>query len=631
MDPIYQKKTGFLKKLKNKIASFGFLKKKEKTQYIDQKLVYSLSSRNIPSKRQIKYLGIYLNKLEKSIIIFFFILLILALAYLAYYLYNRNFESTPARGGVYTEGVIGYPRLVNPLYSNDRDIDSDLSYLIYSSLFSYDSQGALVKDIVQDWSLSDDSLEYGLQLKPDIRWHNGYQLTADDVLFTFYLMKNPNFRSNWQANLVGIELEKIDDLNIKFILQEPYAPFLELLTFKIMPRFVWENISANSIILSDLNLRPIGSGPYKFESLIKNERGEIKEYMLSTNSDYYGKQSYIENIVFKFYHNYNDLINALNSKQVDGIAYLPFNMKDELLSKQKLVLNYLDLPQVKGIFFNQNDKLLKDKNIREALSISLDRDFLLNKISGKRSEGPLPISNYAYHPNLPVMEYNIEKALELLQESAWKRVEYGFLSSDSLAKKTIDKVITENNFSEYKHWFLSEDEEKVLMINLSTPLLEENLLLADLIASQWEEIGIRVNVEYLSLAQMQEKIVKNKDFQALLNIQIIGNDPDISSFWHSSQVNGGLNFIAYKNTEVDALLLEARKIANDQEKRIEKYHKIQELILVDKPAIFLFSPQYLYVLDQGVKGFHGQTIIYPKNRFASISDWYIKTRKILTH
>lgn len=630
MNSIYQKKIAFFRKLKGKLVSFLFFKRKQKTKFIDQKLVYSLSSSNIPSKRQIKYLGTYLNKFEKSTIIFFSLLLILALAYLFYYSYSKNFQSVPARGGTYIEGVVGHPRLINPLYANDRDVDSDLSYLIYSSLFAYDKQGNLIKDLVKDWSISDNSLEYSIELKENLKWHNDYNLNADDILFTFYLMKNPSFRSNWQERLVGVELEKIDDLNIKFILQEPYAPFLELLTFDIMPRFAWENVSADSMILSDLNLRPIGSGPYKFDSLIKNERGEIKEYKLSINLDYYGQTAYIENIIFKFYHNYNDLINALNNKQVDGIAYLPLNMRDDLLSKQKLILNYLDLPQIKAIFFKQNDELLKDKNIREALSISLNRDALLSQVLGKRSEGPLPISNLAYNTDLPISEYNIDKALELLAESAWKRVEYAFLNNDSLAKETIDKAIADNNFSISKFWFISEDEENILSINLSAPLLEENILLADLIANQWEEFGLRVKIEYLSLAQMQDKVVKNKDFQALLNTQIIGSDPDISSFWHSSQVNGGLNFIAYNNNDVDTLLIEARKTVNNQEERIEKYKEIQELILEDKPAIFLFSPQYLYVFDRKIEGFSGHSIISPKNRFASIFDWYIKTKKILT-
>jgi peptide/nickel transport system substrate-binding protein len=626
----YQKKILFLKKLKNKLAVLNFFKKKKKNQFIDKKLLYSLSSSNIPNKKQIKHLGRYLTKLEKIIILCFSVILIISLIYLVYNVYNRNFEAVAVSGGTYVEGVIGHPRLINPLYADNRDIDADLSYLIYSSLFSYDSQGVLTKDLVQSWSLSEDLLEYTIELKPDIKWHNGQQLKADDVLFTFYLMKNPSFRSNWQSSLVGVDLEKIDDLSFKFILQEPYAPFLDLLTFGIMPRFAWENASADSILLSDLNLRPIGSGPYQFESLTKNERGEIKEYRLSINPDYYSNEAYIENIVFKFYYNDNDLIDALNNQQVDGVAYLPLHLKDQLLSKQKLVLNYLDLAQIKAIYFNQKNELVKEKNIAEALAISLNRDQLLSQVLGRHSDGPLPISNFAYKKELPVLEYNVAKAVQLLAESGWRRVEYNLLNNDSLARETIDQAISNNNFSNNKYWFLSENEEEILTLNLSVPQLEENIRLSGLIVEQWEEMGIRVQVEYLSLAQMQNKIVKDKNFQALLHTQIIGSDPDISSFWHSSQVNGGLNYIAYNNSEVDTLLIEARKSSDNKEERIEKYHKIQELIVNDRPAIFLFSPQYLYVFDQKVKGFSGGAIIEPKHRFASIANWYIKTKKILT-
>lgn len=623
MNSIYRKNHTFIEKLKNKLTYFSFFKKKQKSQEIDKKLVYSLSSSNIPSKQQIKHIGRYLNKFEKNIIRILVVLLLLSLIYVLYFLYNKNFESIPSSGGVYTEGAVGFPRLINPLYSDDRDIDSDLAYLIYSRLFTYDSYGNLVNDLVSDWQVSDDYLEYHIELKRDIKWHNSFELNADDVLFTFYLMKNPSFRSNWQSALVGVELEKIDDYNIKFILQEAYAPFLNLLTFGIMPRFAWENASVDSILLSDLNLRPIGSGPYQFESLLKNDRGEIKEYSLSINPYYYDKQPYISNLVFKFYHNYNELINALNSKQVDGIAYLPFNLKERLMSKHRLFLNYLDLPQVTGLFFNQNNELLKEIKIREALSLLVDREILLKDYLARLSEGPLPISNFAYNQNLELAEYNIEKAIELLEELSWQRYDYNFLSSDSLTKETIDSIRDDQQY-----WFLLDD--KILSFKLSTPLLDENILLANLIAQQLEDIGIRVELEFLTLAQMQDKVLKNKDFEILLNTQIIGSDPDISSFWHSSQINGGLNFISYKNTEVDSLLLEARKQVNDQEARIEKYHKIQELIVKDKPAIFLFSPQYLYIIDQKIKGYYGQSIISPRHRFASISDWYIKTKRIFT-
>ncbi len=630
MDFTYQKKITFFKKLKEKLAIFFLLGKKQKTLSIDKKLIYSLATSNLPSKKQVKHLGRFLSKSEKIVILIFSFLLLLNIIYLIHYFYNKYFESAPVSGGTYIEGLVGAPRLINPLYSNDRDIDSDLSYLIYSSLFTHDNQGNLVEDLVQNWSIADNLLEYSIELKPDIKWHNGYSLNSDDILFTFYLMKNPSFRSNWQSNLVGVELEKIDDLNIKFILQEPYAPFIELLTFGILPRFAWENTSPDSIMLSDLNLRPIGSGPYKFNSLIKNDRGEIKEFKLVINQDYYGKKAYIENIVFKFYHNFNDLISAFNNKQVEGIAYLPLSLKENLLSKQRLAINYLDLPQVKAIFFNQSIELLKNEKIREALSISIDRDYLLNYVSGKRSEGPLPISNFAYNPNLPTTEYNTDKTISLLKEAGWHQVDYEFLSSDSLAKATIEKITIDNNLAPAKHWFLSEDEKNVLLLNISAPLIEDNIVLADLITAQWEDIGIRVKVEYLSIPQMQEKIVKDKDFELLLTSQIVGSDPDVSSFWHSSQKSGGLNFISYNNSEADSLLFEARKISNNLEERLEKYQKIQELIVADKPAIFLYSAQYLYVFDQKIKGFSGQTIMNPKNRFYSIFDWYIKTKKIFT-
>ncbi len=610
-----------------------FYFKRKKEEELDKNLVYSLSASNIPNKKQLKHVGKLLSKREKIIIILAGFLLLANLIYLGGVFYNRYWQAFPSRGGTYTEGVLGLPRLINPLYAIDRDVDADLAYLIYSSLFTYDNQGQLVGDLVVNWEISEDKLEYIFNLREGVKWHEGGQLTADDVLFTFYLMKNPEFRSPWRRNLVGIELEKIDDFTIKFILQEPYAPLFELLTFGILPGFAWEATNPDFILLSDLNLKPIGSGPFKFKSLTKNSAGEIKDYRLAVNADYYGRQPYLEEIVFKFYFDFVQLVQALNNQEVDGIAYLPPELKTDILAKNSFSFNSLARPQINALFFNQaNNQALADKNIRQALAISLDRDNLIDQVLfglADRSDGPLPISNFAYNHQLSPLPYNLEAAEKLLIDSGWQKVFWLDLDDeeDEKLKKLILDFSQEQELDISKAWLVDKENDKFLVIELSVPESRKNLSLAEMIKDSWQELGIITVIKDLNHEQIQTEIIKDGNFEILLQKQVVGVDPDVSAFWHSTQRESGLNLINYNNKEVDSLLSKGRQLASSLEERIEVYHTFQELLVEDLPAIFLFSSKYLYIQDKKLKGFSTQVIIEPRYRFSSINDCYLRTKQ----
>ncbi len=625
-----------MKNIKRNFNSLFFVFKRKKPQkQLDKNLVYSLSKSNIPSGGQLKHIGKLLNKKERVILFIAFFLLLANIVYLSYNFYQKNWQAYPTDGGVHVEGVLGLPRFINPLYAIDRDVDSDLSYLIYSSLFTYNSQGELVGDLASDWQTSDDNLEYTINLRENVKWHNGEKLTADDVLFTFYLMKNPDFRSPWQRNLAGVELEQIDEYTVKFSLQEPYAPFFELLTFGILPRFAWEATNSDFILLSDLNLKPIGSGPYEFKSLVKNTAGEIKEYHLQVNDDYYKAKPYVEELVFKFYFDHPQLIQALNNQEVDAISYLPPERKENIVAKNSFNFHSLDLPQINAVFFNQEaNEALQDLDIRKALAMSLNRDKLIEKAvdgHGKRSDSPLPISNIAYNHELSPLNYSISQAQELLSQSGWEKINPQDLDNeDEENEELLNNILEFSQENEHElntDWLINQEESEFLTFKLSLPNNYENKVLAKNIKEAWEKLGLKVNIDILSNEQLQTDILNERDFEILLQKQMIGNDPDVSAFWHSSQKDGGLNLINYQNEEVDELLSEARQLVKNREERIDKYHKFQETLVEDMPAIFLYSTNYLYIQNKKLKGFSGEVLIEPYHRFSSISDWYLKTKK----
>ncbi|MFA6417488.1 MAG: peptide ABC transporter substrate-binding protein [Patescibacteria group bacterium] len=574
------------------LSVFGIFKKKGRVSQseIDKKLVYSLSPRKIPTGSQFKHLPKFLNPKEYLFIKIFGILAIINIIYLGTVFVRSHLQYTPADGGIYTEAIIGYPKTINPLYATSRDVDNDLSRLIYSSLFKYDTSGAIIPDLAASYQISADGKEYTVVLKNNAKWHTGELVSADDVIFTFSLIKDENYRSPLRTELLNVNAEKIDAQTLKFILPEAYAPFLEMLTFGVMPKSLWENISPDAASLTDLNLKPIGSGPYKFKSLVKSKSGDLKEYHLEFNEDYYDQKPYIKNINFKFFPDYMEAIKSFDNNQLDGLSYLPFNERHELLVKDSANMFDLMRPQIVGVFFNKDkNKALADQGVRASLAKAIDKETLLNDIfSGvyQSADSPILKNSPYYNNNLSRYDYSSEEA------------------KSGLSGKLTNIVLT--------------------VIDLNS-----NVAVANKIQADWSAAGVQVELKIIPLEQAAT-IIKNRDFEALLYGQAVGGDPDVSAFWHSTQIGAkGLNIAGYSNDEVDKLLTEAKSNVSETD-RVAKYQRFQEIVTSEIPAIFLYSPTYTYVQSKKIKGFSGQTIIEPADRFSHVSDWYIKTHKKLT-
>lgn len=605
----------------------------------DKNLVYSLAHSKIPRKNQLRHIARFLNPREKVFLKIAILTLLISIFYLGYGFYQKHLIQVPKVGGVYIEGVVGYPQTINPLYASSRDVDADLARLIYSSLFNYDKDGRLLPDLAASWRIENDNKDYIITLKDQIKWHNGGALSADDVVFTFNLIKAPEFRSPLRFALEGVTINKIDDLTIQLSLNEAYADFFSLLTFGIMPKNAWESIIPEAAALSELNLKPIGTGPYMFESLIKNKGGELKEYRLTANPDYYSSNPYIKEIIFKFFPNYSELLRALNSNDIEGASYVPDDLKNDLLAKHSLSIHNLRLPQINAIFFNaSNNKALADVKLRQALAYAIDYDFLIKDVLNEevnRAYGPILATDFAYNPSELQHNFDRTKSEQMLTEADYKLVN---ITDQTLANEefspeeaAVVKYASSTSVEVKGLWrvFQVDKVYQPLVIRLSIPE-NSRLDVAESIKKDWEELGIRVNIIKVDNSSLNNELIVNHNFEAFLYGQIVGLDPDVISFWHSSKIGGqGLNLSGYNSSEVDALLSEARQAANNFDLRLEKYKKFQEIISAEMPVIFLYSPSYTYVQTRRVRGFDGTTINNPNDRFAGINDWYLKTSKYL--
>lgn len=633
----------FFNKLKNLAFNFSLFVKKTKSGFkngfeqteLDKKLVFSLAKSRWPSLRQLKYIKKYLSQTERLIVGSCLVVIFLSSLFLTVRFYKTHLEVIPVDGGDYIEGVIGSVKYINPLYSVVSDVDSDITGLVYSSLLRRDENAQLVNDLAQSYEISQDGKAYTVKVRSDAVWHNGETLTIDDIIFSFEAIKNSSYKSPLRARFTGVEIEKVDGQTVKFNLAQPYAAFLDLLTFGILPQEPWQQIEPVAASLAELNLKPIGSGMYKFKSLVKDKSGNIRSYNLIKNDHYYGGSAHINSISFKIFGNITEAISALNDNLINGISYLPTQSKNEVVAHDSLNFYNLSLPKLSAIFFNSKSGLvLMDKRVRQALAYAIDKNKIVNQVMANNArviDGPILPESFAYNLSLKKYNYDIATSSRLLAEAGWKIVE---LSVEDIAKAkqdltSADQAVKNQAAAKLNvgpgKWLLKDNN--YLTIELTTVDNPEYSQAVELIAEFWREINIKTKINLIPASQIQADVVKTRNFAALFYSEIAGADPDPYAFWHSSQIGqAGSNLADYSNKEVDKLLEDGR-LTNDIKIRREKYQKFQEILAEDEPAIFLYSPNYTYIQSKKIKGYNVKNIILPSDRFSDINRWYINTGK----
>lgn len=547
----------------------------------------------------------------------FVVLIILSTSWLVAKSYLEETETIANYGGRYQEGIIGQPRYINPVLAQTNDADRDLTQLIFSGLMKYDGQGNLVKDLADSYTVSVDGLVYDFVIRDDIFWHDGEKLTADDVVFTIQTIQNYEYKSPIRANWQGVEVEKIDQITIRFTLRNTYAPFLHNTVVGILPKHRWQGISAPNFPLAEYNLKPIGSGPYQLKKLTKDELGVIEEIELVWNENFYGAvngqinvqpKPFIEKIILKFYENELAAIEAYNDKKVEGLSYVSSANLQELKTK-KLNLHKIKLPRYYAVFFNQTkSKPLADKNVRLALNYATNKQAIVDQVlqgEGQIVNSPLLSGFFDSIDEIESQNFSLAKAKEILEANDWQDTD-----QDGIREKKIN------------------GDSSKLEINLVTINWPELVATANLLKEDWEKIGARINLEIVDPAAIQQDYIKPRQYQALLFGEILGLDPDPFAFWHSSlKKDPGLNLALYNNKKNDKILEEARQ-SLDEEIRAAKYLEFQELIIEDVPAVFLYSPTYLYPVQQKIKGINLEKLALPSYRFSQAASWYIKTARI---
>ncbi len=536
-----------------------------------------------------------------------FLGLVLLIGLLSAYAYSYTTVVVPDHGGNYVEGIAGFPQYVNPLFSRYNSVDSDLSALIFSGLTRMDERGNILPDLAKRWEISSNGLLYTFHLNPNRRWQDGVPVTSADVLYTVRVMQDPNYpgppdlHDLWSR----VEAKTPDQYTIQFSLKTPYAPFLDYTTQGIIPAHLWEHVPVTAMLTSRLNIHPVGTGPWK---LAKIDAGEA---ILKPNPTYpWAKHPpYLDSVTLKFYPDKGSVLTAYARKEVDGIAEIPAEYIGKASEMQDLQMFLPPIDQESLVLLNLRDPTLpffQRKEVRQALLYALDRETLVKEVLrgyGLVIHSPILPDNWAYDPDVPHYGYDPAKAQELLEAAGWADTD-----GDGIRDR----------------------DGKPLQFILLTDDDPPHVALAEKMSEYWKAVGVKAVPQHVGFPQMVSDYLYPHNFDAILLSWSLVGDPDPYPLWHSTQYARGQNFGGWSNRLADEAMEQARMTLNTAA-RARLYATFQQTFAEEVPALLLYQKVYGYGVRNTIKGVRVGPLAYPSDRFRTLADWYIYSKRVPTN
>jgi peptide/nickel transport system substrate-binding protein len=536
---------------------------------------------------------------EKVVFVLLATIVVISGFFLLFKINNNFLVSIPEKGGSFSEGLIGTPRFINPVIANSN-VDRDLTSLIYSGLVRIDENGDIIPDIAEKYEVSEDGLIYNFYIKEKVKFHDKELVTADDVIFTILKIQDPAIRSPKISDWENITVEKVSDSEIRFILEETDPDFIKKTTIGILPRHLWQEAPTDAFSLNLYNIEPIGSGPYKIDKIKRDNINIPTSYTLESYNKYALGKPLIDKITFKFAKNETELVEMFNQGEIDSISNISPTSIDKITRKES-EYNILesDLPRIFGIFINQAESpSLSINSAREALRLATPKNYIVEEFfNGYANIANNPIPNFEDGEEF---QQDLQAAEQILIDAGWVKNENGVYTIET------------------------NDETFLLSTSISTSDIPELIEIAETIADEWRKIGADVSVKIFSSSDLNQNVIRPRNFETLLFGNVINNYSDLYSFWHSSNRNDpGLNITSYANIETDTIL---ENINQDQSE--ETLQDFITEIKNDIPAIFIYSPNFTYLLEDRINTTSINNISNSENRFRSIYKWYINTDKV---
>ena len=521
---------------------------------------------------------------------------VIAIATLGFILANP-LSSSPEeqREQRYVEAIVGSPDRVNPLFAPLNETDADLASLVFSGLTRLGLEGRVLPDLAESWVISEDGLAYTFKLRRDVIWHTGAAFTAEDALFTYELLADPDLPSDPRLGQLWrqVSCNAPDEFTLLCELSEPFSPFLSFTSIGLLPKHVLEGMTAVEIFDSPFNQKPVGTGPFRLPTL--NEA----EAILRANPTYYDERPAIDEIEIRFFPNPSTAAAALSRGEVQGVLLGPSASQEDfdlLTSTEGLRAYTSNRTRILMLFLNNSQPPFDDKALREAVALSVNVDDVISELLGGRAvraDSPIVPGTWAYNPLLEPRPHDLDTARELLEEAGWETTDDGVRQKDG----------------------------KELRVSLMTDQDPLRIAIAELVANQLAEVGIQVAVTPQD-SDLRREFLAPRQYQAAIFGWDPGPDPDPYPVWHSSQVEppDSGNIAGYQNEDTDRLIEEAR-LTTDLDKRQTLYYTFQQMFFEDVPSVLLYYPAFTYFVAEEVQNIELGTLFLTSSRFANATQW----------
>ncbi len=488
----------------------------------------------------------------------------------------KNVDSSdlkPDYGDMLIEGSIGDASNLIPFLASDS-ASHQVADLVYNGLVKYDGNLNIVGDLAESYEISDSGKKIVFRLRKGVKWHDGKEFTAEDCEFTYKLITNPETPTPYSGDFMLVKRAYAKD-KYTFVVEysEPFSPALASWGVSIVPKHLLEG---KDVTKSELQRKPVGTGPFVFESWKQGENIELK-----ANENYFEGRPFLNGVVFRVIPDMATMFLELKSQNVDFSALTPVQYERQLSdSFNKSFNKYKYLAFAYTYFgFNLKKELFKDIRVRTAVAYAINKKEIIKGVllgHGVEATGPYKPDMFWYNGNVERFEFNPDRAKKLLAEA-------GFADRDG------DGI-------------LEKDGKPLRFTVLTNQGNEARIKTAEIIQRRLKEVGIDMKILVLEWATFIKEFVNKRRFDALILGWTIPQDPDLYDIWHSSRMDArGLNHYSYSNPDVDRLLELGRKTV-DVKKRKAIYDKIQEILAKDVPCVFLYIPHALPVVHKRFKG-----------------------------
>ncbi len=505
-------------------------------------------------------------------------------------------EGGPAYGDSLVEASIGDISGLIPNITSDS-ASHEIGNLIYSNLVRTDKELRLEGELAERWEISKDEMTITFHLRKGVKWHDGEEVTAEDVDFTYRYMVDPKTPTAYAESFRQIrQAELVDRYTFRVTYEKPYAPALLSWGIWILPRHILEPAWKAGVDLRTTrqNRHPIGSGPYMFGEWKTGEK-----VVLEANPNYFEGRPYLRRVVYRIIPDQSTIFLELKAKNIDlaGLTPIQYRRQTDYPAFRKAFSRYRYLANGYAYLgFNLLDPRFQDKRVRQAMAHAIDRQEIIDGVLlglGRPAVGTYKPGTWWYKEDVKSYPFDPERAKTLLAEAGWK---------DTNGDGILDREGTPFSFT--------------IRTNQGNLVRQQT---AEIIQRRLKAVGIDVKIHVVEWAAFINTFVKKKDFEAIILGWGLGLDPDQYDIWHSSKTGPDeLNHYSYKNPRVDALL-EAGRRTFDEGKRKAIYGELQELMAEEQPVVFLYVPDALPVVSGRVRGIQPA----PAGITYNFTKWYV--------